>query len=104
MPSAVDTQAQLLAEWRDIGARTERLDAEIPRRQAEIATAREGVTKPQTTSTGHRSAAADLCGRPRQNERATRSARLLRLLPGAPGSALGVGEIDVEGLPTAASG
>ena len=42
-------QAQLQAEWSDIGARTARLDAEILRRQAEIATAREVVTKLQTT-------------------------------------------------------
>ena len=45
-PSA---QAQLQAEWSDIGARIARLNAEIVRRQAEIATAREVVTKLQTT-------------------------------------------------------
>ena len=42
-----DTQAQ--AEWADIAARLARLDAEINRRQAEGATARQALNKLQTT-------------------------------------------------------
>ncbi len=42
-------QAQLLAEWSDITARHSRLLAEITRRQAEIATAREMVAKLEAT-------------------------------------------------------
>jgi hemolysin D len=41
--------AQLAAEWADINARVAKLDAEINRRQAEIGTVREMVTKLQTT-------------------------------------------------------
>ena len=46
-PPWPDTQAQ--AEWADISARLARLDAEITRRQAEGATAREALAKLQTT-------------------------------------------------------
>jgi hemolysin D len=50
-PNAVDTAiaSQLAAEWADISARVAKLDAEINRRQAEIGTVREQVTKLQTT-------------------------------------------------------
>ncbi|WP_372166021.1 HlyD family type I secretion periplasmic adaptor subunit [Xanthomonas axonopodis] len=44
-----DAQAQLLAEWSDITARTARLDAERQRREAEIATVRAMVAKLETT-------------------------------------------------------
>ena len=47
LPPWPDTQAQ--AEWADISARLARLDAEITRRQAEGATAREALAKLQTT-------------------------------------------------------
>jgi hemolysin D len=43
------SQAQLRAEWADITARLSRLDAEVQRREAEIATVREVVNKLQTT-------------------------------------------------------
>ncbi len=50
-PSLLDpaAQAQLKAEWGDISARLARLDAEIVRREVEIATVREVVNKLQTT-------------------------------------------------------
>jgi hemolysin D len=50
-PSAADPAiaSQLAAEWADISARVAKLDAEINRRQAEIGTVREQVTKLQTT-------------------------------------------------------
>jgi hemolysin D len=43
------SQAQLRAEWGDITARLSRLDAEVVRREAEIATVREVIKKLQTT-------------------------------------------------------
>jgi hemolysin D len=43
------SQAQLRAEWGDITARLSRLDAEVVRREAEIATVREVINKLQTT-------------------------------------------------------
>ena len=43
------TDAQAQAEWADISARLARLDAEITRRQAEGATARQALAKLQTT-------------------------------------------------------
>jgi hemolysin D len=42
-------QAQLLSEWQDISARLAKLDAEGFRRQAEISTVREQITKLHTT-------------------------------------------------------
>lgn len=42
-------QAQLAAEWSDITAKLGKLAAEIHRRQAEVATVREGVAKLETT-------------------------------------------------------
>jgi hemolysin D len=50
-PAVADpaVRAQLLAEWNDINAKTARQDSEIVRRQAEITTVRELVTKLQTT-------------------------------------------------------
>lgn len=50
--SAVDksaAQAQLAAQWRDISAQLAKLAAEASRRQAELATVREMVTKLETT-------------------------------------------------------
>lgn len=47
LPTSGD--AQLQAEWADITARLAKLAAEISRRQAEIATVREGVLKLETT-------------------------------------------------------
>lgn len=51
LPAMTDltVRAQLLAEWNDISAKTARQDAEIVRRQAEIGTVRELVSKLQTT-------------------------------------------------------
>lgn len=51
VPSVPDraAQAQLSAEWGDITARLNRMDAEAARREAEIATVRELVGKLQTT-------------------------------------------------------
>ena len=43
------TRAQLLSEWQDISARLAKLDAESARRQAEIATVRESITKLEVT-------------------------------------------------------
>lgn len=42
-------QAQLAAEWNDITAKLGKLGSEIQRRQAEVATVREGVAKLETT-------------------------------------------------------
>jgi hemolysin D len=46
---AMQAQAQLQAEWADIGAKAAKLQADIQHRQAEIATVHEQITKLQTT-------------------------------------------------------